>query len=182
MNDIEIVRLLQADDQSALESAILRYGAYVAAVVRNQLGTFSTPEDIEELSSDVFATMWRSRHKLKTDHIRGWLGATARNRARDFLRKQSLLPVREEDYIAIADDKAQYLLEEQEQARVVREALTGLSAEDREIFLRRYYYNQSISDISEAMALNENTVKSRLSRGRKKLKEILLQGGYVYEG
>lgn len=182
MDDSEIILLLKKDDQSALERIISQYGAYVAVVVCHQLGAFSSPEDVEELASDVFTALWRSRHKLKTDHIRGWLGAAARNRARDFLRKQSLLTADEEDCIIVADDDAQRLLEAQERTRLVREALAALHTEDREIFLRRYYYNQSIGGISDAMALNENTIKTRLARGRRKLKEILTQGGYIHEG
>ena len=182
MDDSEIILRLKKDDQSALERIISQYGADVAAVVCHQLGAFSSPEDVEELASDVFAALWRSRHKLKTDHIRGWLGATARNRARDFLRKQSLLTADEEDHIIVADDDVQRLMEAQERTRLVREALTALHTEDREIFLRRYYYNQSIGGISDAMSLNENTVKTRLARGRRKLKEILIQGGYIHEG
>ena len=181
MDDSEIILRLKKDDQSALERIISQYGAYVAAVVCHQLGAFSSPEDVEELASDVFAALWRSRHKLKTDHIRGWLGATARNRARDFLRKQSLLTADEEDHIIVADDDVQQLLEKQERTRLVHEALTALQAEDREIFLRYYYYNQSVSQISEALGRNTNTVKSRLARGRSKLKEILMKEGFVCE-
>lgn len=182
MDDSEIISRLRKGDQKALEHLISQYGSYVAAVVNHQLGAFSSPEDVEELASDVFAAIWRSRHKLKTDHIRGWLGTTARKRARDILRKRSLLTADEEDYIHVAGDDVQRLLEERERTRLVREALTALHTEDREIFLRRYYYNQSIGCISEEMQLNENTVKTRLARGRRKLKEILLQGGYIHEG
>ena len=181
MDDREIILLLKKDNQKALEQVISQYGTYVAAVIRHQLGAFSTPEDVEELASDVFAAMWRSRYRLKTDHIRGWLGAAARNRARSFLRKQPLLTSNEEDYLFIADDDAQRLLEKQERTRLVHEALTALQAEDREIFLRYYYYNQSVSQISEALGRNTNTVKSRLARGRSKLKEILMKEGFVCE-
>ena len=73
------------------------------------------------------------------------------------------------------------LLEKQERTRLVHEALTALQAEDREIFLRYYYYNQSVSQISEALGRNTNTVKSRLARGRSKLKEILMKEGFVCE-
>lgn len=97
------------------------------------------------------------------------------------MRKQSLLTADEEDHIIVADDDVQRLMEAQERTRLVREALTALHTEDREIFLRRYYYNQSIGGISDAMSLNENTVKTRLARGRRKLREILIQGGYIHE-
>ena len=53
---------------------------------------------------------------------------------------------------------------------------------DREIFLRFYFYCQKISQIAAAMELKENTVKSRLSRGREKLKASLLEEDAPNEG
>ena len=52
---------------------------------------------------------------------------------------------------------------------------------EREIFLRHYYYGQTVAAIGLEMQMNVSTVKSRLSRGRKKLKAILLEGGYCHE-
>ena len=53
--------------------------------------------------------------------------------------------------------------------------LLSLEPADREVFLRRYYYCQKLGDISREMGLNESTVKSKLRRGREKLKAFLLR-------
>lgn len=181
MNDTDLISLLQMNDQTALEAAVNRFGGYVTAVIRNQLGAFAAPEDTEELVSDVFVSLWKNRHKLQTDHLRGWLAVTARNLAVDFLRKNKLLTVQTDDVLLIADDRVQELMEVQERRRIVQEAVGQLSMQDREIFLRYYYYSQSIPDIAAAVSMNQNTVKSRLMRGRQKLKDILVQGGYIHE-
>lgn len=177
----KIIRLLKKDDLSALEAAISQYGAYVAAVVAHQLGNFGSQEDVEELASDVFVSLWRSRRELKTEHLRGFLGAIARNRARDLLRKQELPLLPLEDYLSVCDDNAHRLMEQSEQKRIIHEALSLLTAEDRQIFLRYYYYNQRTEEIANTMLMNPNTVKSRLKRGREKLKIILIEGGYLNE-
>lgn len=177
----KIIRLLKKGELLALEAAISKYGTYVTAVVKYQLGSFGTQEDVEELSSDVFTALWRSRKELKTEHLRGYLGAVARNRARDFLRRLELPLLPLEDYLSVCDDRAQQLLEQREQRRILQEALELLTAEDREIFLRYYYYNQRTEEIATAMLLNHNTVKSRLKRGREKLKITLTEGGYLNE-
>ena len=57
----------------------------------------------------------------------------------------------------------------------MRLALLSLEPADREVFLRRYYYCQKLGDISREMGLNESTVKSKLRRGREKLKAFLLR-------
>ena len=62
-----------------------------------------------------------------------------------------------------------------------RRALAGLSEEDRELFLRRYYYNQTAEQIAQEKHMNANTVRSRLARGRQALKAELQKGAIQIE-
>ena len=57
----------------------------------------------------------------------------------------------------------------------MRRAVFSLPDPDREIFLRHYYYAQSVKEIAAALALNESTVKTKLRRGRFRLKELLTE-------
>ena len=68
---------------------------------------------------------------------------------------------------------AQALWERREDAQQVREAVLGLEAVDRDIFLRHYFWGQGVRQIAQEMDMNESTVKSRLKRGREKLRAIL---------
>ena len=56
---------------------------------------------------------------------------------------------------------------------MVRLAVTRLGEPDREIFLRHYYYAQTVTEIGRIMGLNESTIKTKLRRGRMRLKELL---------
>jgi len=87
----------------------------------------------------------------------------------------------EDDIIIISDSDPVFEMEQQEQAKRVKQAILMLQHPDREIFLRHYYYYQSVAEISEEMDINISTVKTRLRRGRNKLKELLCQGGYSDE-
>ena len=60
--------------------------------------------------------------------------------------------------------------------RRVRRAVETLPDGDREVFLRHYYYAQTVREIAAAMDLKESTVKTRLRRGREKLKAMLTKG------
>lgn len=60
-----------------------------------------------------------------------------------------------------------------EQARLVREAVLGMSQPDREIFLRYYYYLQTSAQIAREMGMEDSTVRVRLMRGRNTLKKTL---------
>ena len=62
---------------------------------------------------------------------------------------------------------------------MVRRSIDHLGEPDREIFLRHYYYYQTVSEISQEMRLNESTIKTKLRRGRSRLRTILLRWGVV---
>ena len=138
-------------------------------MIGNQLGSFAAGEDIEELASDVFVALWQAGRTLQTEHLRGWLG------------KQRLQLVPDEDYLLVDERDAQKLLEAQERSDLLRRALAGLSEEDRELFLRRYYYNQTAEQIAQEKHMNANTVRSRLARGRQALKAELQKGAIQIE-
>ena len=72
-------------------------------------------------------------------------------------------------------------LEKREQAAYIRKAVLALREPEREIFLRYYYFYQPVSTIAEEMGLESANVKTKLFRGRKKLKEVLEKGGYFVE-
>lgn len=177
MKDAKLLRELHRGKSAAMEAVIDCYGAYVAAVIHNQLGRLSCPQDVEELASDTFLALWQNREKLRGEALRPWLGAVARNRARSHLRKLGELTVSAEDMLIIADDCAAARMEEQERRELLSEALDTLGEPDREIFVRRYYYNQSVPDIAAETGLHPENVKTRLRRGREKLKSILEKGG-----
>ena len=72
-------------------------------------------------------------------------------------------------------------LEKSERSCLLKRALLKISSDDREIIIRHYYYNQTVNQISDDMKINAQTVKSKLLRGRNKLKEILERGGDLSE-
>ena len=179
--DQRLIHALARDDTAALSQIIDKYTNYVATVVHNQLGAFASPEDTEELTANAFVSLWENRTRLKTPHLRGWLAATARNEARRHLRAKKLLTVSQEDVVLVSGDIAEKLAEAHERTRIVQKALFDLGWPDREIFLRYYYYDQKISEIADEMDMNAETVKSRLRRGREKLKQRIGEGDF-YDG
>ena len=174
--DKRLIQRLVKDDPAALSGIMDKYTSYVATVIHNQLGAFSSREDVEELTENVFVSLWKSRGRLKTPHLRGWLAAAARNEARRHLREKKLLTVSQEDVLLVTGDTALRLAEAHERTRIIRKALFSLGWPDREIFLRYYYYDQKISEIADEMDMKAETVKSRLRRGREKLKRMIGEG------
>ena len=182
MDEARLVRRLQKRDRGALEAAVGRYTPYVSAVVSRTLGAALPREDMEEAVSDTFLALWR--HVEGFDPARGaflpWLGAIARNRALNKLRGREGL-VSLDDMELAAPDRLEEQVVDRDAAQALWAAVEGLGPPDDQLFLRYYYHGEKLGDIARALGMNGQTAKTRLARGRKKLKEILTRGGYADE-
>lgn len=178
MREAIILQRIKAGDPSGLEALMDLYTPYVSVVVWNILRNAMPPEDAEEVVSDVFLAAWNQSSDLRAGHVKGWLGAVARNMAKNKLRRTGQTVPLEESILDIPgpDDPTEDVLHIEE-AEAVRQAVDSLPTQEREIFLRHYYYAQPVKEISLHMSLNESTVKTKLRRGRIKLKERLTKGG-----
>ena len=179
MEESELLRLLHRGDPAGLEALIVRYTPYVSAVAARILP--GCPREWEEGAADVFWAAWQERKKLRPGRLKGWLSVTARNRALNLLRSRRETVPLAEDVLILSGDGPQQELESREAASLVRAALSTLEREDRELFVRRYYYGQTVARAAEEMGMNLSTAKSRLRRGRERLKEALRKAGYDVE-
>ena len=134
-----------------------------------------TQSDVEETVSDVFLALWNNSHKIKPGMTRAYLGSIARNQAKKKLRKQGLSLELEENILTIETANPEQELVQREQRKLVNQSILAMGHPDREIFLRHYYYGQTIPVICRQMHLTPSAVKSRLKRGREKLKATLIQ-------
>lgn len=171
MTEAKALRELQRGSEAALEWFIDRYSGYVATVVYNIIGGSHPREDVEEVCSDVFVSLWTSAARIKGGSVKAYLVGTARHKSIDRLRKPGLELPLEEDAIELSGPVE--ILDKAEERAAVHRAVLEMGQPDREIFLRHYYYCQKLSDIARAMDMHEPTVKTRLRRGREKLRAVL---------
>ena len=173
MTEKKALKELRGGSEEALEWFIHQYTPYVTTVITNIIGTYMDTADVEEVASDVFFTLWENAAEVHS--VKGFLGTVARNKAKNKLRElKQDLPLM--DQILIVDGlDLEHLAEEKELSAAVKRALMAMPHPDREIFLRFYYYYQSLEDISDEMGINLSSVKSKLRRGRIKLKRSLLR-------
>lgn len=180
MQDEKILRMLQSGNVRGLELLIDRYSNYLSVIVWNIVKATLSIEDAEEIVSDVFVTAWESSTKIQSGSLKAWCAAVARNKAKERLRRTCLELPLEEDILEIPDEFTPASnLEKKEESRLVRKALNELGEPDHEIFLRHYFYVQSIPEISRIMKMNESTIKTKLRRGRIRLKSILMRWDIV---
>ena len=131
------------------------------------------PAETEALVSDVFLALWRSRAKLRDEGIASYLIAIARNRAGSYLRKKRReIPVDPADMTETPDNGE--LPEDAAERKILAESLLeALDEETRKLFVRHYYFGQTVEDASRELGMNLSTAKSRLVRGREKLNRLL---------
>lgn len=181
MDEHEALSALRRRDERALEWFIDRYAAYVGAVVANIIASSLSIADAEEVSADVFYTLWVNAKRIRPGKVKPYLAGVARNKAKERLRRCGAELPLEDDVLLLSEDLPERRLEAREQARFIRQAVLAMPQPEREIFFRYYYYCQPVARIAQEMALNPSTVKTRLHRGRQKLKETLTKGGYPIE-
>lgn len=179
LSEKELIKSLRRGDLSALEDLIDRYTPYISSIISRILR--GRQADVEELTADVFLAAWDNRDKLRSGQVKGYLGAIARNQAFNLLRNHcESLPL-EDDVLILEADGPDKELDRKETARVVNKALSQLDRPQRELFVRHYYYGQTVQEAALAMGLNPSTAKTWLRRGRETLKTYLRKEGYGYE-
>lgn len=181
MEEEKQLKRLKRRDEWALEWFIDRYASYVNTVIYRVSGAAATGDDLEELASDVFLTLWVNAEHVCTGKVKAYLGGVARNKAKELMRKRGTELPLEDDLIVISGENIERDFEEREQARYIRRAVLAMEEPEREIFCRYYYFYQTVAEIGAEMGMNPSTVKTRLHRGRKKLKDVLTEGGYTVE-
>lgn len=88
--DGDLLRSLQKQSTDALEQAIAQYGAYVLTIIRNRSRGVLTPEDHEEIASDVFLSLWHGARDITSGQVSPWLGAVARNKTVEAMRRKKV--------------------------------------------------------------------------------------------
>lgn len=179
MEDSQIIALLFARAEGAIEALAQRYGKRLLATARSIL---PSPEDAGESVSDTYLALWNAIPPRKPDPLGGFVYKVGRNQAIRKLREQQAAR-RDSRYDLSLEELSQCLpggtMEETLDARLLGQAidrfLATLSRENRSLFLRRYWFGDSIGELAAAFSLTENNVSVRLSRLRSRLKAYLMK-------
>lgn len=171
MEDGEIIELYWRRDEAAIAQSEKKYGAYCRTVICRIL---QLPEDVEECLVDTWMAAWNAMPPQRPTVLRTFLGRLSRNLSinralHDKARKRGGGEVTAalEELREIGGGSAEEAVEQAELGRLI----------DR--FLRRYWFLDSVEEIARRYGLRGGSVKTRLHRTRKKLREYLKQEGYA---
>lgn len=183
MEDSQIIDLFFKRDEKAITCIAEQYGHYCTSIAYNIL---RNREDCEECVSDTWLHAWNSIPPDCPLRLRAWLGQITRNLSFDLYRKNHRqkrgsgeLPfiLSELEGCLPAKSTIDSRLEEVEIARCVSNFLRSIGREARVIFVRRYFYNDSILQIAKRYKISQSKVKSALYRTRRQLRLYLEQEG-----
>lgn len=185
MEDRQIVQLYWDRDQQAIACCKEKYGIYCFSVANHIL---ESREDSEECVNDTWFSAWNRIPPHRPSALRMFLAKITRGLAFNRFKARyaqkrgggQLLLVLDElgECVAGMDDVAA-VVDAKELGECVRQFVAQLPARDGDVFLRRYFFTESVKEIAEGYGLTENHVSVVLSRTRKKLKDHLTKEGYL---
>lgn len=185
MEDKKIVQLLFARAENAISELGTRFGKQLYRIAYNILGN---KMDAEECTNDTYLALWNAIPPVSPDPLAPYVYRTGRNTAlkrlhRDTAKKRdSRYDVSlEELNECLPGEDLEQKIDARELGRTMERFLESKSRENRYIFIRRYWYGDSVGEIARALKLKENAVSVRLNRIRSSLKEFLEKEGYRYE-
>ena len=181
MEDKLIVDLYWARNEDAITQTSIKYGKMMHSTSKAIVGSH---EDAEECVNDAYLAAWDSMPQNRPTYLGGYMAKIIRNISLNrydrnhAAKRHGVQVVFEELEECLGDYETP---EEQYEAGCLKEVLdrflAGLSEEKRVIFLRRYFYTDSIAEIAQRMQMSEGKVKSILFRLRGQLAEVLKEAG-----
>ncbi len=184
MQDKEIVGLYLERNEKAIKETERKYGAYCMSIARNILYSL---QDSQECVSDTYLRMWNSIPPHRPQNLRAFVAKITRRLALNMYEKSSAKKrgkgtvqlVLDELSECISDGKGGDITQDFVITETVNAFLAGLSEQNRNIFVRRYWYMSSVKEISGEYGMGESKVKMRLMRMREELKDALEKEGII---
>ena len=183
MEDCGIIELYFARSESALDETAKKYGGLCRYIARSIL---DSPEDAEECVNDTLMRAWESIPPNRPDNLAAFIGRLARNSALNRAVFNSAKK-RGGDGDMIAEEISELSIPSSQSGEAIDDALAlrdavnsflaSLPGDQRILFVRRYWYMSTLGDIARDYGLPLGTVKSTLSRLRKRLKNHLIKEG-----
>ncbi|MCI8638970.1 MAG: sigma-70 family RNA polymerase sigma factor [Coprococcus sp.] len=177
INRDNFLEQLKKGNEKALEFVVEEYGGLLLSVIRRHLAIL--PGMQEECMNDVLFKIWRHIGQFddKKNTFKNWAAGIARYQAIDYLRKYAkeleMKTWREEDQgiqEAGREDEDIVRMIESEISEEVEQMLSCLNETDREIFLKLFYQEKNVDEVSRETGMKKEMIYNRISRGKRKIR------------
>ena len=181
MDDQRIIELYFARDEQAIKETEARFGKLCFSIAHNILGNI---EDSEECVNDTYVGLWKAIPPAKPNNLTAFISKIARNlslKRLEYLsrekRSTDILVSLEELEDVLPDDRFVPEMDGEEIGKLISAFLRKQKKDVRNVFVRKYYFFDSVQAIAERYSFTESKVKNMLFHTRNKLKEYLIKEG-----
>lgn len=181
MEDSKIIALFFARNEDAIKHTDDTYGRRLFHLADNIV---KNDQDAEESVSDTYMRAWATIPPQKPTHFFAYLAKICRHYALDKLdwkmaakRKAEVVSLTQEMSLCIPDSQREREVAGKELGMILDAFLRTLTPENRMVFMRRYWYVDTIAEIAVRYGISESAVQMRLSRTRDKLSVYLEKEG-----
>lgn len=181
MEDAAIIRLFFDRSQDAIRETDLKYGKKLNRLSVNITGS---RQDSEECVNDTYLAAWKQIPPTRPENLEAYLCRIVRNISYKVFRSAAAKK-RNADMVSLTDELCEVIpastdcpFESRELGCIIDRFLQSLDEDTQMLFVRRYFYADSLSAIADLSGMNENSIATRLFRARNKLKKYLAEEGY----
>ena len=175
--DPELLDRIAEGDKPAMQALFARHNVRVYRFLLRLVGDEALAED---LVNEVFVDVWRNADRFEgNSQVSTWILAIARFKALSSLRRRKDDALDEVTAAAIPDtaDDPEITMQKKDRVAILRECMSHLSHDHREIIDLVYYHEKSVDEVAEIVGVPKNTVKTRMFQARKRMSVLLQQAG-----
>lgn len=182
MDDAQIVEMFFARDEHAIIETDKKYGKLCFRVADNLL---RNKEDAEECVNDTYLVAWNKIPPTRPNNFTAFICKITRNLSLKKLESANAKKRSSDAVISLSeieslvpDNSFATDMTDEEVGKLISVFLRGEKELNRNVFLRKYWFFDSVSQIAEMYSMSENNVKSMLFRTRNRLREFLKKEGF----
>lgn len=180
MDDLGIIELYFAREEQAISETETKYGRLCRSIAYNILGN---DEDAEECVNDTYMGVWNAIPPARPRNLTAFVCRIARNlslKRLEYLtrdKRSANMTVSFCELEEILPDSVAESVGDERIGALISEFLRAQKSEARQVFVRKYYFFDTVEDIAKRYSFSESKVKSILYHTRKRLKEYLSREG-----
>ena len=182
MEDRAIIALYWKRAETAILETKKQYGRLLLSISR---GILRNEEDAEECENDTYLRAWDTIPPKRPEKLSAFLAKITRNLSLDRYDEKHAekrgggeVPLLLDELAEVIADEAAFPADTEDLSEVLNAFLGRLKPDARTIFLRRYWFGDSVQEISARSGFGESKIKMSLLRTRQNLKEVLEKEGY----
>jgi RNA polymerase sigma-70 factor (ECF subfamily) len=175
LSDKKIISAITARDERMLAFVVQKYSKLLWKIAASILINAASVQDVEECVADVFIYLWQYPEKYDPDKAKlsSWLSVVARSKAVDSYRRITRKrEVSMEEILMESLGHAENNVADEEKDKL-RSCIDELDEKEKELVMRRYYYEQKPAEIAVALDMPKKQVENRLYYVRQKLRKMM---------